>query len=86
MKKNTISTGRYIAQLAQMQQMQVYRQTSSGAAVQMIDVFALPPSAGWRMRVNLLSRYGMCPLHKNIHLSTIKHRSYQVSYDRCILN
>jgi len=34
----------------------MYRQTSSGAAVQMIEVFALPPSAGWRMRVNLLSR------------------------------
>ena len=57
MKKILVSTGRYgITQFAQMQQMQVYRQTSSGAAVQMIDVFALPPSAGWRMRVNLLSR------------------------------
>jgi hypothetical protein len=33
-----------------------YEHTSSGAAVQMIDVFALPPSADWRMRVNLLSR------------------------------
>ncbi|WVY90598.1 hypothetical protein V8G54_036112 [Vigna mungo] len=30
--------------------------------VQIMDVLALPPRAGWSIRVNLLSRYGICPL------------------------
>jgi hypothetical protein len=36
--------------------------TSSGVIVQMIAVLALPPSADCRMRVSLLSRYGIWPL------------------------
>lgn len=36
--------------------------TSSGATVQIMEVLAFPPRAGWSIRVNLLSRYGICPL------------------------
>lgn len=36
--------------------------TSSGAIVQIIEVLALPPRAGWSIRVNLLSRYGIWAL------------------------
>jgi hypothetical protein len=36
--------------------------TSSRVIVQMIAVLALPPSADCRMRVSLLSRYGIWPL------------------------
>lgn len=46
--------------------------TSSGATVQIIDVFELPPRAGWSMRVSLLSRYGMCPLHDHTLILTNK--------------
>lgn len=35
--------------------------TSAGVMAQMMAVLALPPSEGCRMRVSLLSRYGMCP-------------------------
>lgn len=38
--------------------------TSSGATVHIIEVLALPPRAGWSMRVSLLSRYGMCALKR----------------------
>ncbi len=43
---------------------------AAGVTLQMMAVLALPPSDGCRMRVSLLSRYGMCPPAVNAQLLT----------------